>query len=195
MSDMPTTRASLLLRVRDPKDSDAWADFDAIYRPLLMKFCSSSGLNHADGEDLVQHCMAAIHRHIQSFEYDSKKGRFKGWLRTLVNNRIRDMYRRRKCDQAKTADFEREQRREPLPEDVFEKLWLNEHLRLALRIVKQEVEKRSFEAYQRYAIDGQSVEQVCRAMDLNANQLYAIKFRLTRKIHQQMKELLDGVEE
>ncbi len=194
MSDSPATRASLLLRVRNPKDVAAWAEFDAIYRPLLMKFCSSSRLAHADAEDLVQHCMAAIHRHTESFEYDPKKGRFKGWLRTLVNNKIRDLYRRKNHEQAKTENFEREQEREPLPEDVFEKLWMNEHLKHALQLVRQEVEESSFAAYRRYAIDGQSVKQVCQELNLNPNQLYAIKFRLTRKIHELMKELSDGMQ-
>ena len=30
-----TTRASLLLRIRDARDTHAWAEFDAIYRPML----------------------------------------------------------------------------------------------------------------------------------------------------------------
>ncbi|MFQ5490031.1 MAG: RNA polymerase sigma factor [Phycisphaerae bacterium] len=103
---MHTTRASLLLRVRDPKDATAWTEFDAIYRPLLVRFGQSNGLGEADVEDVAQHCMTAIHKRIASFDYDPEKGRFKGWLRTLVNNRIRDLHRRRQDEQARTGDFD-----------------------------------------------------------------------------------------
>ncbi len=67
---MNTTRISLLLRIKDLKDADAWAEFDAIYRPILSRFAAARGLQEADVDDVVQHCMTAIHAHIKAFEYD-----------------------------------------------------------------------------------------------------------------------------
>ena len=48
---MAVTRASLLLRIRDPKDNAAWKEFDAIYRPMLQRFARTMGLGAADAED------------------------------------------------------------------------------------------------------------------------------------------------
>ena len=90
------TRASLLLRIKDRSDAQAWHEFDVLYRPMLNRFARSRGLNDADAEDVVQHCMMAVQKHIAHFEYDPTQGRFKGWLRTLVNNRIRNLLRDRK---------------------------------------------------------------------------------------------------
>ena len=92
---MDTTRATLLERIRDRADTNAWGQFDAIYRPMLMRFAQGRGLSLSQAEDVTQHCMAAVHKHIDEFEYDPSKGRFRGWLRTLVNNRVRDMGRLR----------------------------------------------------------------------------------------------------
>ena len=42
---MHTTRASLLIRIKDSSDATAWTDFDAIYRPRLILFLASRGLD------------------------------------------------------------------------------------------------------------------------------------------------------
>lgn len=189
---MNTTRASLILRIRDVEDRTAWAEFDAIYRPMLYRFGKTAGLDDADAEDVVQHCMTSICDHIHSFDYDPQRGRFKSWLRTLVNNRTRNLFRAKKAIQAETKDFQRPQDREPLPEDVFEKLWMEAHLRHALEIIKEETETDTFVAYQRYVMNGDPAEQVCEDLSMNRNQLYAIKFRVTRKLHERVKELLEG---
>ena len=54
---MDTTRASLLLRIKDTRNTHAWAEFDAIYRPMLYRFARARGLDDAAAEDLVQHCI------------------------------------------------------------------------------------------------------------------------------------------
>jgi RNA polymerase sigma factor (sigma-70 family) len=190
-TQLDTTRASLLLRVRNPSDNAAWSQFDEIYRPMLHRFGRTAGLNETDAEDVVQQCMISISEHIRSFDYDPSIGRFKGWLRTLVNNRIRSIRRARPINLAKTGDFQKAQEREPLPEDAFEELWRQQHLRHALFQIRDEVEDSSFEAYRRYVMNGEPVSAVCEALHLNRNQLYAIKFRITRKLHARVKDLLD----
>ena len=37
MAETPETRESLLLRIRDPRDRDAWFEFVSIYRPLIYR--------------------------------------------------------------------------------------------------------------------------------------------------------------
>ena len=46
---------------------------------MLMRFAKGRGLDHAGAEDVTQHCMAAVSKHIERFDYDPRKGRFKGW--------------------------------------------------------------------------------------------------------------------
>ena len=91
---MDTTKVSLLLRIRDPRDQSAWELFDEIYRPILLGFARTRGCNDADAEDVVQFCMTAVHQHIREFDYDPGRGRFKGWLSAIVNNRVRNLKRR-----------------------------------------------------------------------------------------------------
>jgi RNA polymerase sigma-70 factor (ECF subfamily) len=191
---METTRASLLVRIKDPDDSSAWTEFDAIYRPLLDRYARARGLTHADAEDVVQHCMSAIARHIEGFEYDPSTGRFKGWLKTLVNNRVTDLFRKKSHIEGYSAALHRSQNREPQPDAVFEQMWIEQHLKRALKLVRQEVEERSFRAYQLYVLELRPAEKVCRQLGLNRNQLYSIRWRINRKIREHLNRLTADVE-
>lgn len=192
---MDTTRVSLLLRIKNRDDGVAWREFDAIYRPMLRKFALAYGADATEADDVVQHCMAAIHKHIDRFEYDPSKGRFKGWLKTLVNNRIRNLIRKRKERIAMTGDFAAAAAAESQdPEAVFEKIWMDEHLTHALRLVRREVEEKTFNAFVDYVIKERPVEEICAEHGLNANQVHKSKYRLTKKLAEKMAALTGETE-
>jgi RNA polymerase sigma-70 factor (ECF subfamily) len=177
------------MRVRKA-DSAAWREFDAIYRPMLLRYGRARGLDEADAEDVVQYCMAAIHRHINSFDYDPAKGRFKGWLRTLVNNRVRNLIRGRHEQLAETKDFKRSQQREQSPEQIFDEMWMEQHLRRALQVVRGAVEPSTFKAFERYVLDECPVDQVCDELNMTPNQIYKVKWRVTQKLNDTLKYLI-----
>lgn len=191
---MHTTRASLLLRIRDRGDAGAWEEFDAIYRPMLHKFAAVSGANPTEAEDIVQHCMAAVHQQIGTFEYDKSKGRFKGWLKTLVANRVRNLIRDRREKNAQSMDFKALTAKETSPEDLFEKVWMDEHLKYALCRVREEVEESTFKAFQLYVIDERPVEEICELLGVNANQVHKAKYRITKRLSEKLRQLTDGAE-
>jgi RNA polymerase sigma-70 factor (ECF subfamily) len=60
MSAFPTTRISLLMRVRDHGDRQAWTDFVTLYRPVSYRFARRRGLQEADAQDLTQSVLTAV---------------------------------------------------------------------------------------------------------------------------------------
>lgn len=48
------TRATLLVRVRDARDCDAWAEFVDLYMPLIYSYALKNGLQEADAADVAQ---------------------------------------------------------------------------------------------------------------------------------------------
>ena len=187
---MDTTQPSLLLRIRNREDAVAWRTFDTIYRPLLERYARARGLRDADVEDVVQHCMQAVSDHIGSFDYDPAKGRFKSWLRTLVNNRVRSLATKRRESQADSAVMDRAVAHEESPEALFERLWDQEHLWHCLRIMKCEVEPQTFEAFRRYVIEEQPASVVCEELGLTRGNLDTIKWRMTGRLGDHMRRLL-----
>ena len=74
-----STRASLLLAVRDAGDGRAWAAFAARYGGLVRAWCRRRGLQAADAEDVTQAVLAALYRAMPTFEYDAGRG-FRGYV-------------------------------------------------------------------------------------------------------------------
>ena len=67
---------------------------------------------------------------------------------------------------------------------------MEEHLRTALSLVRHDVTEKSFIAFRRYVMDEEPVEQVCKDLKVTKDQLYKIKWRLTRKLRERMTELV-----
>ena len=147
---MDTTRVSLLLRLKARDNSQAWQEFTAIYRPILLRYARACGLDAHDAEDIAQECLAQVNLSIGRFEYDKRRGGFKRWLRVMVKRRVINRLRKRRECLTESGVFRRPQAREALPEDEFEKIWLDEHLRFCLTKLRDEVEPRTCEAYQRH---------------------------------------------
>jgi len=189
MSDS-TTRPSLLIRLKKDGDASAWLEFDAIYRPLLRRVARARGLGDNDVDDVVQHCMLAVVKHIQSFDYDRNKGRFKSWLSTLINNRVRNLHRDRHDFERDATFMEPEQQRELAPDEVFERAWMQEHLRFALEQIRYTITPIAYAVYRRHVLDGESADAVCKEFSLSPSQLYKVKWRVTQKLHARLRDVL-----
>lgn len=57
---MEDTRSTLLARLTDREDEDAWRTFDKLYRPMLVGYARTRGLTTHDAEDVAQECVEAV---------------------------------------------------------------------------------------------------------------------------------------
>jgi RNA polymerase sigma factor (sigma-70 family) len=87
-SKPPSTRITLLARLRHDSDTEAWTTFVDLYTPLVFRYCRSRNLQDADARDVAQQVLAAVHRSIGKFEYDREKGRFRNWLGAVIAHEI-----------------------------------------------------------------------------------------------------------
>ncbi|MBT5708730.1 MAG: sigma-70 family RNA polymerase sigma factor, partial [Verrucomicrobia bacterium] len=88
MSDIPITQPTLLLRIRDTEDEASWERFVKIYTPLVFGYCRKRGLQEADASDVAQEVMRTVAQSINRFDYNKKKGTFRGWLLTVTRNKL-----------------------------------------------------------------------------------------------------------
>ena len=60
MDSSPPTRPTLLVRIRDAGDQEAWGRFVDLYGPLIYGFLSKRGLQDADAADVTQDVMRQV---------------------------------------------------------------------------------------------------------------------------------------
>ena len=82
------TRPSLLLRLRDPGDDDAWRTFVETYSPLVCAYCRRRGLQDSDVADVTQEVMTQVLRSITAFTYQPDRGRFRDWLGAITRTKL-----------------------------------------------------------------------------------------------------------
>ena len=185
---MDTTRASLLIRIRNPDDSVAWNEFYQIYAPLIYRFALSRGLNHADAEEIRSSCYETIVKNIESFEYEKQKGGFKAWLRRVVTNRVIDLKRKRMAEPGYDTQLNRVAATEKSPDEMFDEQWKSNHLNYCLKKLKPQFDQTKFQAFM-LLLEGNSVELVCEKLSLNANQVYKAKSRILKLVRQELNQI------
>src|SRR4051794_23031236 len=86
---MTRTPSTLLERLRQPFDPEAWARFVSLYAPLLYAWGRRVGLQDEDAADLVQEVLVTLLQVLPTFTYDRHRS-FRGWLRTIALNKWRN---------------------------------------------------------------------------------------------------------
>ena len=88
MTLTPTTRASLLLRLCDSEDHEAWVEFVTLYEPVIYRILRQHGLQDADARDVMQELLLAVSRSIERWNPAKECGIFRGWLRRVARNLV-----------------------------------------------------------------------------------------------------------
>ncbi len=90
MSTLPRTRSTLLGRLRDIDNQDAWEEFVETYGPRVYDWCCRFNLQPADAADVTQNVLTRLCKAMQTFRYDKSRGSFRSCLKTVTANAARD---------------------------------------------------------------------------------------------------------
>src|SRR5262245_11812544 len=83
---MAATSATLLERLRDTGDAEAWGRLNDLYAPLIRMWADRLGIRGADADDLVQDVLAVVVRRFPAFVHPQRPGAFRGGLRAIAAN-------------------------------------------------------------------------------------------------------------
>lgn len=182
------TSESLLIRVRDRNDGEAWESFVAIYTPLIYHWASQHGLGSHDALDLVQEVMGVLLERMGSFQYDPEL-RFRSWLATVVRNKLRERYRRESIRQTQHLSDDGVV---CTPTDVLEADEYRRYVTLrALEIMRGEFSESHWKACWATAVEGRSAAEVAAELGLSPNGVYLAKSRVLKRLRERLEGLLE----
>lgn len=190
-----STSVSLLIRVRN-QNADAWNHLLFLYGPLVDHWCRRWGVTGADAEDIRQEVFQAVARGLEQFRRDRPDDTFRGWLWTIARRKFLDHCRRQDRQPVSAAGGSSAQVRllqvaeaEELPEtDSRDELKRLHHR--ALELVRGEFEERTWQAFWRCAVEGQTPAEVAQAMSMTPAGVRKAKSRVLRRLKEEMGDLL-----
>jgi RNA polymerase sigma-70 factor (ECF subfamily) len=191
------TTSTVLQRLSDFDDRDAWERFCERFHQPLQAFARKNGLDESECEDVAQESLMAFAEAYRRGEYDRKQGRLSSWLFGIAWRRID--HARRKSDRredhvrlqaTETAQWMQiEAPLEVSPE--WEAVWERSMLEQSLRQVRKEFEPATFRVFEMIVLEQKAIEEGERALGLSRNAIYIAKHRVSKR----MRELLEQCDE
>jgi RNA polymerase sigma-70 factor (ECF subfamily) len=195
MGDEPATSPSLLIRIRDRGDRPAWSQFVDLYQPLILGFARKHGLQEADAADLTQEVLRAVARSVERLDYDPRRGSFRGWLFTVVRNKLRDFRecRQRQVQGSGDTGVQDALNEQPTPADGPEAEWDRDYERRlfgwAAEQVKGTVQEKTWQAFWQTAVEGKCGQDVARDLGMSVAAVYLAKSRVMARLQEHVRRL------
>jgi RNA polymerase sigma-70 factor (ECF subfamily) len=188
----PPTRASLLIRIGDRRDQDAWTRLVAAYAPLLQAYGVRHGLQAADADDLAQEVLVSLAGAAAGFDYDPARGSFRGWLLTVARNHLRKLAARRRRQAAGSGDTavgawlqaQPDHRTDEGAEDADHH---RQCFRRAADEVRGEFRGATWEAFWATAVEGRPPREVAGRLGLSEGAVYIAKSRVLARIRERVR--------
>jgi RNA polymerase sigma-70 factor (ECF subfamily) len=186
-----STSISLLKRVRQPEDRQAWDRFVALYTPLLYSWACRLRLPEADAADLVQDVFVILLKKLPDFEYDPNKS-FRAWLWTVARNKYLERLRR----PPERSLGDNEDSPAQLAVDDGAELFAEAEYRTflvgrALRLMQSEFQATTWKACWECVVNSKSAAAVAAELGTTVEVVWAAKARVLRRLREELQGLLE----
>jgi RNA polymerase sigma factor (sigma-70 family) len=198
MQALPLTRASLLVRIQDSADAEAWRQFFELYAPVVYGFARKRGLQDADAADLMQDVLRSVSLAAGRLDYDPAKGTFRGWLYSVTRNKIFNFLDKQRRQTRGSGDSGAHRRLEELPAPAEEREeWDRDYERRrfawAAERIREEFHDATWQAFWLTAVDGQSAKDAGAKLKMSPGAVYVAKSRVIARLREEIESLSEAV--
>ena len=171
----------------------AWERLVELYAPLVYHWCRRAQLAPEDTADVFQEVFRAVAGHIADFRRDRPGDSFRGWLRTIARNKIRDHFRRVQDQPRAVGGTDAQQRLQALPEpdlddnDPSEADVVRRQLHMALDLIRSEFEERTWQAFWKVQMEERPTDEVGAELGMTPAAVRKAKFRVLRRLRQEVE--------
>jgi RNA polymerase sigma-70 factor (ECF subfamily) len=195
MIESPETRASLLVRIRDGQDTEAWQQFVQLYAPLVYGFARRRGLQDADAADLMQEVLRSVALAAERLQYDPKRGTFRSWLFTVTRSKLYNLLDGQRRHVRGTGDSAAQERldeqasRDGDGEAVWEKEYQARLAAVAMERVRGEFHDPTWRAFVLTAVEGKPAREAGHVLDMSPGAVYVAKSRVLARLREEIQKL------
>jgi RNA polymerase sigma-70 factor (ECF subfamily) len=190
--DVGSTSETLLEGVR-VHSAAAWEQLIVLYAPVVYSWARRTGLRSEDAADMVQEVFLAVDRNLPSFRH-GPGDTFRGWLWTILKNKIYDLGRRKKDRPEAEGGSDAYQRLLHAPEAP--EMNSTESggsprsalLTRALNHIRSDFKEESWRAFWGVVMEGRRPTDVASALGLSVNAVYIARSRILRRLRDELGE-------
>ncbi len=190
----PATRPSLLVRLRNSRDDQAWAEFTAVYEPVIYRMTKRRGLQDADSREVVQEVLMSVASAIDRFDVEAA-GSFRGWLARITRNAVVDQFRTLSSRETATDAGEMQRHVDKAAIDLqwideFDKQRREQLFRWAASEVRRKTGELNWMAFWQTSIETRSISQVATELGMSEGAVYVARCRILKRIRELVHDRL-----
>lgn len=195
---MDHTSLSLLTKLRQPGDQEAWDRLVKLYAPLLQQWLRGLEVQEADADDLVQDVLAVVVKELPEFRHGEHAGAFRAWLRQVLVNRVRNFWRSRQHRPLATGNSSVQERLKQLEDDASQlsRAWDEQHdreiLSRLIELIRPSFLPKTWEAFHRQMFGGQRADQVAEELGMPLSSVYVARSRVLAALRREAAGLVDS---
>jgi len=194
MNESGSTRQSLLNRMRDRQDHDAWNQFVEIYSPYVFGILRRKGLQDADAADVMQEVMRTVFRSLKKFEHNQRPGAFRRWLGCITQTRWCDFLENSRKETPGKGDTEAlkilDQQLSPDDEEAFlEREYQKTLFQWAVGQVRGEFHDSTWQAFWETYVEGRASKDVADSLGLTVEAIYMARSRVLARLKNKIREV------
>jgi RNA polymerase sigma factor (sigma-70 family) len=190
---MNNTRLTLLQKLKDRHDDEAWEDFVSYYERFVAAVLVQMKLGSHDLDDIKQIVMLKAWKVLPEFDYERSKGRFRNWLAVITRNEARTFLRKK----YRNFDLEGGERQEQLRilsdswqdaevERISHDEWKKYIVTLAWENIALSLSEKVKRCYEMLN-DSLGITEIADSLSIKENSVYVYRKRVEK---QMMKEIL-----
>lgn len=195
MKHDPPTRYTLISKLQDSQNAEAWHEFASIYQPLIFRICQKRGLQHADATDVTQEVLARVSRAIESFDGSQQGATFRGWLYRVTRNLVIDFLRRQQKQPLHFDDANLlqtiQQDAQPDDGEEFQLEYQRQIFLVVAREVEAQVKANTWQAFWQTEVQRRDVDEVASQLGMNAGAIYVARSRILARLKKAVEKRLN----
>ena len=198
---IPDTRNSLIARLSDACDAEAWEQFVSIYEPLVYRLARTKGFQDADASEIVQEVLVAVSRAVDRWKPDAERGRFRDWLFRIARNLMINFMTRRHHQSiarggSRISDL-LDQQIDPGSQEstMFDLEYRREVFRWAAERVKTQVKEATWGAFWMTSVDQLTIPQAAESLGISVGAVHIARSRVRSRLREQILQWDDNEDE
>lgn len=186
------TRHSLIVRLQDTRNAEAWEQFASAYEPFLQRMAQRQGVPDRHVPDAVQQVLLAVAGSVKDWRNDGNPGSFRRWLTTVSRHAVIRFMKRERRHAGAVGGTEMLQLLGDFAADndpADTRRYEHELLVWAAEQVRPAFAESSWRAFVRTMLSGQPVAEVAAELGITPGSIYMSRSRIMAAIREKVREV------